>query len=131
MPRNVVLAVALLASSLFVSNVPTASAAELQTCVSYEGAETDCSDRPRWRYEFCFDRPPKRAFLQRYVNGNWRLVAQKELTRNTGCPPDYPWELTVSRKAKKDGVQRFRWVLQYGSIYADIYEYFTVSRTSR
>lgn len=110
---------------------PSASAAEVRTCLSYEGAETDCWNRERWRYEFCYDRPPKRAFLQRYVNGNWRLVTEKNLTRDAGCPPDYPWELKVSRKAKKDGVQRFRWVLQYGSVYADIYDNFTVSRTSR
>lgn len=109
---------------------PPASAAEVRTCVSYEGAETDCWNKPRWRYEFCYDRAPKRAFLQRYVNGNWRLVTEKKLTRNTGCPPEYPYELKVSRKVKKDGVTRFRWVLQYGSIYADIYENFTVSRTS-
>ena len=109
---------------------PPASAAEVETCVSYEGAETDCWNRERWRYQFCYDRPPKRAFLQRYVKGNWRLVKEQELKRNTGCPPDYPWELKISRKMKKDGVKRFRWVLQYGSVYADIYENFTVSRTS-
>ena len=109
---------------------PAVSAAEVQTCISYEGAETDCVERPRWRYEFCYDRPPKRAFLQRYVKGNWRLVKEKELERNTGCPPDYPWELKISRKINKDGVKRFRWVLQYGSIYEPVYEYFTVSRTS-
>lgn len=109
---------------------PPASAAEAETCVSYEGAETDCWNRDRWRYEFCYDRPPKRAFLQRYVNGNWRLVKEQELKRNTGCPPGYPWELKISRKMKKDGVKRFRWVLQYGSVYADVYENFTVSRTS-
>lgn len=109
---------------------PPASAAEVETCVSYEGAETDCWNRERWRYQFCYDRPPKRAFLQRYVKGNWRLVKEQELKRNTGCPPEYPWELKISRKMKKDGVKRFRWVLQYGSVYADIYENFTVSRTS-
>lgn len=109
---------------------PSATAADIETCVSYEGAQTDCWNRERWRYEFCYDRPPKRAFLQRYVKGNWRLVKEQTLTRNTGCPPDYPWELKVSRKMKKDGVKRYRWVLQYGSVYADVYEYFTVSRTS-
>lgn len=118
---------------LLVSGVvvaPTAQAADVETCVSYEGAQTDCWNRERWRYEFCYDRAPKRAFLQRYVKGDWRLVKEQKLTRNTGCPPDYPWELKVSRKMKKDGVKRYRWVLQYGSIYADVYEYFTVSRTS-
>ena len=124
---GVTLVLALLAAGVA---APTAQAAEIQTCISYEGAETDCVERPRWRYEFCYDRPPKRAFLQRYVKGNWRLVKEKELERNTGCPPDYPWELKISRKIKKDGVKRFRWVLQYGSIYEPIYEYFTVSRTS-
>ena len=132
MLRSVALAATVLASMLV---APSATAdegeGEIRTCLSYEGAETDCWDRPRWRYEFCFDRPPKRAFLQRYQNGEWRLVTQKELTRESGCPPDYPWELTVSRKATKDGVQRFRWVLQYGSVYADVYDNFTVSRTSR
>ncbi len=128
MLRSIVVAISLSASVLV---APNASATEVRTCLSYEGAETDCCERPRWRYEFCFDRPPKRAFLQRYVNGNWRLVGEKELMRDAGCPPGFPWELTVSRKAKKDGVQRFRWVLQYGSMYADVYDNFTVSRTSR
>lgn len=109
---------------------PQASAVEVETCISYEDAETDCWERPRWRYEFCYDRPAKRAFLQRYVNGNWRLVKEKDFTITDSCPQDYPYELKVSRKMKKDGVKRFRWVLQYGSIYAPIYEYFTVSRTS-
>ena len=128
MLRSVAISLALLVSLLM---APSASAAEVRTCVSYEGAETGCWNRERWRYQFCYDRPPKRAFLQRYVEGNWRLVTEKKLTREAGCPPDYPWELKVSRKAKKDGVQRFRWVLQYGSVYADIYDNFTVSRTSR
>jgi len=122
-----------LAAALVISGItvaPSAVAADVKTCVSYEGAETDCWNRERWRYEFCYDRPPKRAFLQRYVKGNWRLVKEQELKRNTGCPPEYPWELKISRKMKKDGVKRFRWVLQYGSVYADIYENFTVSRTS-
>ena len=125
-------AVATAASVLFsvVASPPTARAAEVETCVSYQGAETDCSNRPRWRYEFCYDRPAKRAFLQRYVNGNWRLVKETKFTFSDGCPPDYPYELRISRKIKKDGVKRFRWVLQYGSIYQPIYEYFTVSRTS-
>lgn len=126
---RVVLACAVLAVSLLVA--PSTSASEIRTCVSYEGAETDCWNRERWRYEFCFDRPPKRAFLQRFEDGIWRLVTQKDLTRDTGCPPDYPWELKISRKAKQDGVQRFRWVLQYGSVYTDVYDYFTVSRTSQ
>lgn len=125
--RAVVVAAALAVSVVI---APPASAAEVQTCVSYEGAETDCWERPRWRYEFCYDRPAKRAFLQRYAKGNWRLVKEKDFTISDGCPPDYPYELKVSRKMKKDGVKRFRWVLQYGSIYAPIYEYFTVSCTS-
>ena len=125
---RVVLAILALAGGLLVA--PSAAAAEVRTCLSYEGAETDCWDRERWRYEFCFDRPPKRAFLQRFEDGIWRLVTQKQLTRDSGCPPDYPWELRISRKAKQDGVQRFRWVLQYGSVYADVYDHFTVSRTS-
>ena len=126
---RIILAASVVAAGLTIS--PPVSAAEIQTCISYEGAETDCVERPRWRYEFCYDRPPKRAFLQRYTNGNWRLVTEKELQRNTGCPLDYPWELKVGRKIKKDGVKRFRWVLQYGSIYEPVYEYFTVSRTSK
>lgn len=109
---------------------PQAHAAEVETCVSYAGAETDCVDRPRWRYEFCYDRPAKRAFLQRYVKGNWRLVKEKDFKVSDGCPPDFPYELKITRKMKKDGVKRFRWVLQYGTVYAPIYEYFTVSRTS-
>jgi len=111
--------------------VPPAQAAEVETCISYEGAQTDCWNKPRWRYEFCYDRPPKRVFLQRYAKGNWRLVKEQKLTRNTGCPPDYPYELKASRKMKKDGVTRFRWVLQYGSVYEDLYDNFTVSRTSK
>lgn len=125
--RGVVLASALVLGLLA---VPSASAAEVETCISYEDAETDCWERPRWRYEFCYDRPAKRAFLQRYVNGNWRLVKEKGFAITEDCPPDYPYELKISRKMKKDGVKRFRWVLQYGSIYAPIYENFTVSRTS-
>jgi len=104
--------------------------AQIETCVSYSGAQTDCWERPRWRYEFCYDRAPKQAFLQRYAKGEWRLVKEKQFKRNTGCPPEYPWELKMSRKMKKDGVKRFRWVMQYGSVYAPVYEYFTVSRTS-
>jgi hypothetical protein len=126
--RGLAVALALLASLLV---VPSASAAEVRTCLSYAGAETDCWNRERWRYQFCYDRAPTRAFLQRYVNGSWRLVTEKKLTRDTGCPPDYPWELKLSRKAKRDGAQRFRWVLQYGSLYADVHDNFTVSRTSR
>ena len=123
----------MLASTLLVGiiSAPSASAEQIETCVSYEGAETDCWNKARWRYEFCYDRPPKRAFLQRYEKGNWRLVKEKKLTRSSGCPPEYPYELTVSRKMKKDGVKRFRWVLQYGSIYEDLYDNFTVSRTSK
>lgn len=132
MLRSLTLALALLAGLLIAPiAAPSVSAAQIRTCLSYQGAETDCWNRERWRYEFCFDRPPKRAFLQRYVKGNWRPVTEKKLTRNSGCPPDYPWVLTASRKAKKDGVQRFRWVLQYGSVYADVYDNFTVSRTRR
>jgi hypothetical protein len=59
------------------------------------------------------------------------LVKEQKLARNTGCPPDYPYELKASRKMKKDGVTRFRWVLQYGSVYEDLYDNFTVSRTSQ
>lgn len=128
MVRSLVISLALLASLLL---VPSASANEVRTCLSYAGAETDCWNRERWRYQFCYDRPPKQASLQRYVKGDWRLITEKKLIRDAGCPPDYPWELKVSRKAKKDGVQRFRWVLQYGSVYADVYDNFTVSRTSR
>ena len=129
MRRSVPVVVASLIALAGIS-APPAGAAEVETCISYEDAETDCWERPRWRYEFCYDRPAKRAFLQRYVKGNWRLVKDKEFTVSDGCPPGYPYELKVSRKMKKDGVKRFRWVLQYGSIYAPVYEYFTVSRTS-
>jgi hypothetical protein len=126
--RAILLAVTLLVG---VISAPSASAAEIETCVSNEGAKTDCWNKARWRYEFCYDRPPKRVFLQRYATGNWRLVKEQKLTRNTGCPPDYPYELKASRKMKKDGVTRFRWVLQYGSVYEDLYDNFTVSRTSQ
>ena len=131
MLRALTASFAMVAGLLVVAPASPASAAEIRTCVSYEGAETDCWDRPRWRYEFCYDRPPKRAFLQQYVDGEWRLVMEKKLTRDSACPPDYPWELRASRKIRQDGVRNFRWVLQYGSMYQDMYENFTVSRTSR
>ena len=131
MLRALAASLAVAAGLLVVVPTQSASAAEIRTCVSYEGAETDCWERPRWRYEFCYDRPPKRAFLQQYIDGAWRLVMEKTLTRDVSCPPDYPWELRASRKIRRDGVQNFRWVLQYGSMYQDVYENFTVSRTSR
>ena len=131
MLRTLATVITVIASLIVVGPAPSAGAAEIRTCVSYESAETDCWERPRWRYEFCYDRPPKRAFLQRYIDGAWRLVMEKGLTRDAACPPDYPWELRASRKIRKDGVQNFRWVLQYGSMYQDVYEHFTVSRTSR
>jgi hypothetical protein len=126
--RILLLVAALLAGLLI---APSAQAADIRTCVSYQDAETDCWERPRWRYEFCFERKPQRAFLQRYVDRSWRLIAERKPKRNAACPPDYPWELKVSRKMNRDGVQRFRWILDYGPGPQRSIDYFTVTRTSQ
>ena len=110
---------------------PPVSAAKVRTCLSYEDAKTDCWNKNRWTYEFCFDRPAKQLTLERYIENEWRMIKRSKMNKGSGCPPDHPWELTVSYRMPTDGIRQYRWVLSYGERYADVYDYFTASRTTK